>query len=89
MSTHEEGALVLPCDSEERPLMLEARPDVFYVTPHYEGAPYVLARLDAIDREELLGRLEDAYEIVRLREPRPRRAAGGATRSARRRQRPS
>jgi hypothetical protein len=31
------GALVLRCDPDERPLMLAAQPDLFYVTPHYEG----------------------------------------------------
>lgn len=65
LSPHEDDALVLRCDAAERPFMLEARPDVFWITAHYEPTPaYVLARLDAIDREELAGRLEDAWTLA-------------------------
>jgi len=64
ISPHAEaaGALVLRCDPDERPLLLSSRPEVFYVTPHYEGSyAYVLVRLDAVDRAELAERLEDAW----------------------------
>jgi hypothetical protein len=61
MSPHEEGALVLRCDPGERPLMLEARPDVYWVTAHYEGSPFVLVRLEAIDRDVLEDRLTDSW----------------------------
>jgi hypothetical protein len=40
-------ALVLRCDLEEKPLLLEARPDILFETPHYHGWGYVLLRLDA------------------------------------------
>ncbi len=63
MSPHEEGALVVWCDPDERPLMIEASPDVFYVTPHYESSPTVLVRLDAIRRDELAERLRDSWLI--------------------------
>ena len=63
-SSHERGALVLKCDEEELPYMLEARPDVFWLTPHYEGWKLVLVHVDAIDREELTARLEDAWAIA-------------------------
>ena len=63
MSPHEPGAFVLWCDPDERPLMIEASPDVFYVTPHYESSPTVLVRLDAIRREELAERLRDSWLI--------------------------
>jgi hypothetical protein len=49
-------ALVVRCDGEEKPLLLEARPDVVFTTPHYDGWPYILVRLDAP--------LEDAHELV-------------------------
>jgi hypothetical protein len=64
MSPHEDGALVLRCDPDERPLMLEARPDVYYLTPHYESGGYALARLKAIGRRDLRERLEDAWAIA-------------------------
>ena len=65
MSPHEEGALVVRCDPGERPLMLSARPDLFYVTPHYEpSAGFVLVRLDAIDLDELRERLLEAWMLA-------------------------
>ena len=64
ISSHEPGALVVPCPAEEARLLCTALPGVYYLTPHYEGGDAVLARLDAIDEEELAGRLEDAYEYV-------------------------
>jgi hypothetical protein len=64
MSPHEEGALVLRCPAEEAQLLLAARPDLYFLTPHYEGADCLLARLAAVDEEELAGRVEDAYAFV-------------------------
>ena len=61
MSPHEEGALVVRVEREERSLMIEARPDVYYLTPHYEGHDLVLMRLDAADRDELRERLIDSW----------------------------
>ena len=63
-SPHEEGALVLRCDSEERPLMLASQPDVFWVTPHYHDPRYVLVRVEAIARDELAERLADAWALA-------------------------
>lgn len=61
MSPHEEGALVLKGDPDEKQLILESQPDVFYVTPHYEGWAGVLTRLDAIDRDSPRERLEASW----------------------------
>src|SRR5262249_41477445 len=40
-------AVVVRCDREGKPLLLAARPDVVFETPHYHGWPYLLVRLDA------------------------------------------
>lgn len=64
LSSHEEGALVLRCDADEQPLMVEARPEVFWVTPHYAGSPYVLVRLEAIDADELSERVTDSWLLA-------------------------
>lgn len=63
-SPHEHGALVLRCDALELPFILESDPAVFYVTPHYDGHPMMLVRVDTIDHEELAGRLKDAWAIA-------------------------
>jgi hypothetical protein len=34
------------------------------VTPHYLGWEAVLVRLDAVDEDELAGRLEDAWHFI-------------------------
>jgi hypothetical protein len=40
-------AIVVRCDLDEKPLLLEARPDILFETPHYHGWGYMLVRLDA------------------------------------------
>ena len=49
-------ALVVRCDLDEKPLLLESRPDILFETPHYHGWGYMLVRLDAS--------LEDAREFL-------------------------
>jgi hypothetical protein len=76
ISSHESGALATRVPYEEALLLIAARPDVYFTTPHYEGYDAVLTRLDAIDEEELAGRLEDAWEFaIATRSARKPRAA--------------
>jgi len=57
-------ALVLRvADLGEREALLQEQPDVFFTTPHYDGYPYVLVRLDAVDPVELGELLEEAWRI--------------------------
>ena len=53
--------LVLRVDPAELELMLRARPETFFVTPHYAGYPYVLVRLDEVGADELRELLTDAW----------------------------
>jgi len=64
VSTREAGAIVTRAPLAEVDLLLRARDDVYFVTPHYAGWDGLLVRLDAIDDDELAGRLEDAWEYV-------------------------
>ena len=50
----------------EREALLQGQPEAFFSTPHYDGYPYVLVRLDAVDPVELSELIEDAW---RLRAP--------------------
>jgi len=57
-------ALVLRVsDLGEREALLQGQPDVFFSTPHYDGYPYVLVRLEAVDPVELAELLEDAWRV--------------------------
>ena len=39
--------------TEEKEALLLSEPDKFFTTPHYDGYPMVLVRIEAVDREEL------------------------------------
>jgi len=62
--SREPGAIATRAPEEEVELLIRAKPDVYFVTPHYVGWEAVLVRLDAVDEEELAGRLEDAWEFI-------------------------
>ncbi len=71
-------ALVLRViDIGERKALMQDQPDVFFSTPHYDGYPYVLVRLDAVNYRELAELIE---EIWRLRAPKRLVAEYDATR---------
>jgi hypothetical protein len=58
------AALVLRVsDMGEREALLQGQPDVFFTTPHYDGYPYVLVRLEVADPVELAELLEDAWRV--------------------------
>jgi hypothetical protein len=57
------GGLAVRVDRDEKQLILDANPDVYFTSPHYNGYPGVQIRLEAIDDDELAERLEDAWLI--------------------------
>jgi hypothetical protein len=61
--------------------LLADDPGVYFTTPHFDGYPAVLVRLDAIELEELQGLVVDAWVArapKRLAEEFIRAAGGGA-----------
>jgi hypothetical protein len=50
--------VVLPCALEEKELLLQAAPDLYFETDHYKGWPHILVRIHAIGEDELRGRIE-------------------------------
>jgi hypothetical protein len=66
MRTDPDALVVRVLDMGEREALLQGAPDAFFTIPHYDGYPYVLARLETVDRQELAELLEDAW---RLRAP--------------------
>lgn len=57
------GGLGVRVEREEKQLILDANPDVYFSSPHYDGWPGVQIRLEEIELEELRERLEDAWLI--------------------------
>ena len=57
------GGLAVRVDRDEKQLFLDANPDVYFTSPHYNGYPAVQLRIEAIERDELRERLEDAWLI--------------------------
>ena len=62
---HERPAtLVVPvADLAEKEALLAADPEVFSTTAHYDGKPYVLLALDAVEPQELQELLTDAWRV--------------------------
>jgi hypothetical protein len=57
------GTLVLRCTLEDKAMLIEAAPEVYFETDHYVGWPMVLVRLPSINDAELAYRLEQAWEL--------------------------
>ncbi len=57
----DDGDLVLKVADGLKEALIEARPDVFFTTPHYDGYPWVLVRLAAADPEQITGLVEQAW----------------------------
>lgn len=55
--------LVLRCALEDKGLLMEAAPQIYYETDHYKGWPAVLVRLSAIDDAELSHRIALAWRL--------------------------
>nr|WP_292832328.1 MmcQ/YjbR family DNA-binding protein [Mesorhizobium sp.] len=58
------ATVVLPCPIEEREMLLQAAPAVYFETDHYRDWPLVLARMEAIGDDELGHRLERSWSML-------------------------
>ena len=63
LRTDPDALVVRVLDVADREALLLGAPEVFFSTPHYDGAPYVLVRLEAVGRGQLAELLEDAWRI--------------------------
>jgi hypothetical protein len=59
-----EGALAIRCDFVDRQILLQADPEVFFVTDHYLDYPMILVRLDRIRLSALPDLIERAWRMV-------------------------
>jgi hypothetical protein len=63
MRTNPDALVVRVIDIADRDALLKSDPDVFFITPHYQGYPAVLVRLEAVDEQMLAELIEDAWRI--------------------------
>ena len=54
----DDSALLMGVSFDERELLLEAEPETFFLTPHHQKFPVVLARLATLDPDQLRAFLE-------------------------------
>jgi hypothetical protein len=71
----EPDSLVVRTDFEQRAELLAAAPEIYYITPHYEGYPAVLVRLGLVTPDVLADLLGMAYRFVLRQGPSKRRPA--------------
>ena len=63
LRTNPDALVLRVSDMGEREALLQGQPYVFFTTPHYDGYPYVLVRLEAVDPVELGELLEEAWRV--------------------------
>jgi hypothetical protein len=63
MRVKDEDTLVLHCPIEEKEVLIEAAPDIYFETDHYKGWPAVLVRLSNIADTELKLCLKRAWRL--------------------------
>jgi hypothetical protein len=63
LRTNPDALVLRVVDMGEREALLQGNAAAFFSTPHYDGWPYVLVRLDAVDLIELGELLEDAWRV--------------------------
>lgn len=61
MRTNPDALVIRVVHMGEREALLQGDPETFFITPHYEGYPAVLVRLQKVDPDELAELLEDAW----------------------------
>lgn len=69
----EPNSIIVRLSFIERDLRLHADPDVYYLKPHYEGYPCVLARVKLMTDDALAELLETAWQFVRTTKHKTRR----------------
>jgi len=57
------GGLAVRVDRDEKQMLLDSNPDMYFSSAHYDGYPGIQIRLELIERDELAERLEDAWLI--------------------------
>ena len=59
-----EGGLAIRCDFVERQMLLQAAPEAFFLTPHYQDYPMILIKLEVVRTDALPDLIERAWRMV-------------------------
>jgi hypothetical protein len=57
----EDGTLMVKADLEHQSILIETNPTCYFTTPHYNGYPSVLIRLEHVNDDDLADHLTDAW----------------------------
>ena len=61
---HQDGeSIIVRIEEKPRSLRMQADPSAFYITDHYADHPWMLVRLNAVDRDDLADLLLDAWRL--------------------------
>lgn len=63
MRVKDKDTLVVRCSLEDKALLMETAPEIYFETDHYKGWPAVLIRVSTISAAELALRLERAWRM--------------------------
>jgi hypothetical protein len=63
LRTNPDALVMRVIDLADREALLKGQPETYFSTPHYNGYPVVLVRLERIDRAELAELVEDAWRL--------------------------
>jgi hypothetical protein len=61
----EEGdVLVVRVEPGRQEMLIETQPNVYFITSHYRGTPYVLVRMATVEEAELRDLIIDAWRLT-------------------------
>jgi hypothetical protein len=63
LRTNPDALAIRVVDVPDAEALQKGNPDVYFSTPHYDGWPMVLVRLEKVDPSELAELVEDAWRI--------------------------
>jgi hypothetical protein len=64
LRSEDEGGLAMFCDFVDRQMLMQADPETFYLTPHYQDYPMVLIDLTKVRWDAMPQLIEQAWRMV-------------------------
>jgi hypothetical protein len=63
LRTNPDALVMRVIDLADREALLKGQPEIYFSTPHYDGYPAVLVRLEQVSPEQLAELIEDAWRV--------------------------